>query len=290
MTGARRRPVLVIHGGTGARPDRARAAAIRRSLLRAAAAACAQLKRGSALEAVVSAVRLIEDDPLFNAGTGSVLQADGRARMSASVMDGARGAFGAVLNIERVRHPIDVAARLLEEPGHRVLEGAGAVRYARAHGLRPWNPVTAQRRSNWRRRLNETGAMGTIGAVALDRAGQLAAATSTGGAELAPVGRVSDSGMPVGNFATSTVAISCTGYGQDVIEHGLAVRIAQQMEDGRSLAEAFRLAFTALRRRGGRVGAIAVDRAGRIAWQTTLPALFAVAKIGGKYQIIGDSH
>ena len=269
-------PTLVIHGGTGSKPERTRLARIRASLRAIGAAAAEFLRSHSALETVVYAVRLLEDDPEFNAGTGSALQQDGRARMTASVMDGPRRRFAAVLNIERVRHPVDVASALLEEED-RILAGIGALRFARSRGMRSWDPITPIRRRDWQRRLRDHVSPGTVGAIALDRTGALAAATSTGGKGFERVDRVSDSGLPAGTYATPDAAIACTGIGEDIVDEALAARLAQGVADGATLVSAFARTFPGLRRRRRRLGAIGLDRRGRLAWATTLPVLFELA-------------
>ena len=250
---------------------------MRRSLRAVCEDAYAYLETRSAVDGVRFAVRRLEDDPLFNAGTGSVLQRDGKARMSASIMDGALRRFSAVLNIEGVRHPVDVASALQGEED-RVLAGSGAVRFAREQGIAPWNSVTPVRLHQWQRRVRDRSAQGTVGAIALDVDGRLAAATSTGGKGFERVGRVSDSGLPVGNYADDQVAVSCTGLGEEIVDEALAVRIAQRVADGRSLAQALALTFRELRARERRVGAIGLDRRGRWAASTTLPVLFAVTR------------
>ena len=269
---AERRSVLLIHGGTGSRPSRERITRIRRSLRAICREAYGFLQAHSALEASAYAVQLLEDDPLFNAGTGSVVQEDGRVRMSASVMDGARRRFSGVLIVERVRHPVLVAKALLDGED-RVLAASGAARFARSAGYARWDPLTPARR-------RDRTAQGTVGAVALDRAGRLAAATSTGGKGCERVGRVSDSGLPVGNYATAQAAISCTGHGEEIIDEGVAVRIAQRVDDGAPIGRAFARTFQELRSRRRRVGAIGLDRSGRWVWATTLPVLFAVGQAG----------
>lgn len=272
------RPVLVIHGGAGRRIARGRLARLRRHLRAICDETYDSLESHSALEAVVWAVERLEDDPLFNAGTGSVLQQDGRARMSGSVMDGARARFGGVLNIERVRHPVRVARALLGSPD-RVLAGADATRFARSAGFPSWNPATPARLRAWRR-WHERWAQGTVGAVALDARGRLAAATSTGGKPFARAGRVSDSGLPLGNYADGRVAIACTGLGEDIIEEGLAVRIAQRVADGLTLRRAMALTLRELRSHRRLAGAIGLDRRGRVAFAATLDILLAVARMG----------
>ena len=269
-----RKAVLLIHGGAGLKAAPERLARVHRALRRVGRESYAALRERGALEAVVAAVSRLEDNPLFNAGTGSMLQQDGCARMSASVMDGATRRFASVLNIERVRHPIAVAAALLEEPD-RVLAGEPAMRFARSIGCADWNPVTPERLAQWRTRRR--GAHGTVGAVALDAEGHLAAATSTGGKGFERPGRVSDSGMPVANYADDAAAVACTGIGEDVMDEGLALRIAQRIDEGASTSSAMTEAFRGMRRRARRVGAIALNRCGQWAWATTLPVLWAAA-------------
>ena len=276
-------PVLVLHGGTGFRTEQKRVGPLRRNLRAISARAYEHLKTHNALETVSFAVRLLEDDPLFNAGTGSSLQADGRARMSASIMDGRTLRFAAVLNIERVRHPVLVADALLDEED-RVLAGPGATRYARSKRLGSWNPVTALRRRQWQqRRREQTTGYGTVGALALDADGALAAATSTGGKGFERAGRVSDSGMPVGNYANAEVAVSCTGVGEDIVDEALAARLAQRATDGAPLKKAWAVTFgeTTVRRR--QVGAVGLDRHGQWAWSTTAPLLAAVARTAARW-------
>ncbi len=269
-------PVLVVHGGAGHSTRRSELTRRRRSLRAICESAADYLADHSAVESVVRAVAQLEDDPLFNAGTGSSVQRDGRVRMSAAIMDGRHRRFAAVLNIERVRHPILIAQALLER-SDRVLAGTQATRFARSLGFPSWNPVTTIRLAQWRRQRASEG-HGTVGAVALDRQGHLAAATSTGGKGFELPGRVSDSGLPIGNYADPNVAISCTGIGEDIIDEGLAVRIAQRVADGDSLSRAFRRTFRELAARHRRAGAIGLDRRGRVTWDTTLPVLLAMRR------------
>ncbi len=270
-----RRPVVVIHGGTGWHRGQRQLTRVRQSLRAISRAAYDYLQTHSACDSAVFAVRLLEDDPLFNAGTGSALQQDGRARMSAAVMDGHARRFAAVVNIERVRNPIVVARALLDQPD-RVLAGPEATGFARSLSLPAWNPITALRLRQWRQR--KRGTHGTVGALALDQRGFLAAATSTGGKGFERPGRVSDSGLPVGTYAAREVAISCTGIGEDILEEGLAVRIAEHVRHGHSLAETVRAIQRGLRRDRRRAGAITLDHQGHVAWMTTLPILLAVAQ------------
>ncbi len=271
------RPGLFLHGGAGGRISPERVAAIRRSLEAVCESSFRRLTRHSALATVVFAVRTLEDNPLFNAGTGSVLQQDGRVRMSASVMDGARRRFAAVSNIEGVRNPVCVAQALLAH-ADRVLEGRHASRFAHSSGHGAWNPATPERRRQWRRRLHSPH--GTVGAVAVDMQGRLAAATSTGGKLDARAGRVSDSGTPAGNYADANAAVSCTGMGEEILEEALAARLIEQVAQGVPLPRALEKTFRDLTRRRRRLAAIGLTRRGELSWASTLPILYAVGRTG----------
>ncbi len=246
-----------------------------------------QLSQGlPALEAVVRACRLLEDDPRFNAGTGSVLQSDGQIRMSASLMDGPRRRFSGVINVSRVQHPIDLALAL-QSGADRTLSDQGGAELARELGLPPYDPLTEARLQEWlqERRGESRRAMagvvvespgrGTIGAVALDNYGQLAAATSTGGKGFERLGRVSDSATPAGNYASPAAAVSCTGIGEDIIEECLAARIVIRVEDGADLETAFRRSLAGSQERGRDLGAIGIDARGTIGWGKTSQTLLA---------------
>lgn len=264
-------PVLILHGGAGRSYQnpllRNSVRAKVRAILRAAHA---RLLETDAVEAVCYAVERLENDPHFNAGRGSFLQADGRARLTSSVMDGAAERFAAVLNLEGIANPVRVAQLLLREKD-RVLAGRGALRYAREKGFRPADTRTARSIRRWKRAL-ETGA-DTVGACALDRSGNLASATSTGGRGLERPGRVSDSGMPAANFADSFCAVSATGIGEEIIEQSLAAVICARARDGRDLAKAFARTFSEARRKGRKMGAIGLDRNGRVCRDTTTESL-----------------
>lgn len=276
-------PVLVLHGGTGLKPDNKRLGPIRRNLRAVSAKVHEYLKYHNALESVSYAVRLLEDDPLFNAGTGSTLQEDGRARMSASIMNGATVQFAGVIDIERVRNPVHIADALLDEDD-RLLCGLGATRFARAKGFRAWNVVTAQRRRQWMQRVREaTTGHSTVGAIALDADGRLAAATSTGGRGFERVGRVSDSGTPAGTYANGEAAVSCTGMGEDIMDEVLAARLVQRVTDGMTVKRAFTATFSEMKLRRRRVAAIGLDRHGQWAWETTAPMLAAVARTSTRW-------
>src|SRR5690349_6510138 len=205
---------LALHGGAGewAEPSIPLALA---SLRSTAQSIRAMLELGaSALDAVCHAVALLEDDAVFNAGTGSVLNRDGDVEMDASIMNGSDLRFGAVAAIARVRNPVRVARCVMEQSPHAILAGAGALRFAREHGFEDYDPVTEPARAEHRKRMTR-GSHGTVGAVALDAAGRLAAATSTGGTILKLPGRVGDTPLPgAGTYAGGMAAVSSTGKGE----------------------------------------------------------------------------
>jgi L-asparaginase len=199
-------------------------------------------------------------------------------------MDGRLERFAGVINLEKIKNPILAASALLREDS-RVLSGEGAQKYARALGLKLTDTRTADSVRRWKKNRNcaDVGTIDkgvdTVGAVALDRCGNLASATSTGGRGLERPGRVSDSGMPVANFADSRVAISATGIGEQIIEEGLAIKIATRVRDGMNLKQAFQKTFREVRAKVRRMGAVAVDVRGNIqAFTTTEVMLFAYHK------------
>ncbi|MEE3717013.1 isoaspartyl peptidase/L-asparaginase [Tumidithrix elongata RA019] len=287
-------PKLIIHGGAGSSLEsKGGLEPVRQSLHAVIAAVYPLLLQGeSAIAAVVKACQLLEDDPRFNAGTGSVLQSDGQIRMSASLMDGDRQSFSGVINISRVKNPIELA-QALQTSDDRVLSDYGAAELARELAVPIFNPLTDQRlqewieerKTNFSRKMAEV-AMGTIGAVALDRSGRLCAGTSTGGRGFERIGRVSDSATAAGNYATQMAGVSCTGVGEDIIDEGLATRIVVRVTDGLSLQQAVEKSFDEARSRDRDFGAICLDASGAIAWGKTCAVLFAAYHDGNS---IGDT-
>ncbi len=265
-------PVLIIQGGAGRNlKNFLRAGEIRKKISRILNLAYKKLLKTDALEAVTYAVRLLEDDPEFNAGTGSQLQADGKARLSASIMDGPSLRFAGVINIEKIKNPILVARALLKERD-RILAGEGAFRYAvKKLGLKPTDTRTKESTRRWK--ALGPASYDTVGACALDRQGNLASATSTGGRGLERPGRVSDSAMPVANYASQYCAVSATGIGEEIIDEGVALKIATRVQDRVGLEKAFKKTFDEIRSRARRLGAIGLDSRGNIALDTTTELL-----------------
>ena len=264
--------VLMIHGGAGnlTHKDYSKT---RQALKKIYENEFEYLKTHSALESVVYAVKLLEDCHFFNAGTGSKLQRDGKARMSASVMDGRSQKFSAVLNIENVKNPVQIATYLLHDDDS-VLACHFATQFAREKGFPPYNPVTAQRKKEWQEQRKGLP-YGTVGAVARDRLGHLAAATSTGGKGLERLGRVSDSAMPAGNYANHKAAVSCTGIGEHIINESLASKIVVRVADGLNLKQAFQKSFREVTRNQHEIGAIGVDWKGTVCLAHSTPMIHA---------------
>ncbi|MEH1831814.1 MAG: isoaspartyl peptidase/L-asparaginase [Nostoc sp.] len=299
-------PKLIIHGGAGSSlHGKGGLEAVRRSLHTVVEFVYSLLLSGAtASEAVVQGCQMLEDNPRFNAGTGSVLQSDGQIRMSASLMDGASGRFSGVINISRVKNPIELAQFLQNSPD-RVLSDFGSAELAREMQLPSYNALTDLRLQEWiqERQDNFQSTManvvaepeiletsnagrGTIGVVALDAYARVAAGTSTGGKGFERIGRVSDSAMPAGNYATSNAGVSCTGIGEDIIDECLAPRIVVRVTDGMSLKEAMQRSFGEAHRNKRDLGAIALDVSGAIAWGKTSEILLAAYHDGEK---IGDT-
>ncbi len=252
---------IAVHGGAGRWPEAERGAAVE-GVRRAAEAGWHVLAAGGpALDAVTAAVVALEDDSLFNAGTGAVLNAAGEAEMDAGIMDGSTLACGGVACIRRVRNPVLVARRVMETTDCVLLAGEAATAFAREQGFPDHDPVTGRRRSQW-----AAGAPGTVGAVALDSAGRLAAATSTGGRQGKRAGRVGDSSIPgAGNYATDRAAVSATGVGELMLRTACAKDIADRIADGAAPREAAHAVLGAIEARFGTpIGVICLDGLGRV--------------------------
>ncbi len=254
-------PVLIIHGGAGRRSkDAERSRRIRQKIELILDLSYGKLVNSNALDAVTYAVQMLEDDEDFNAGRGSRLQADGKARLSASIMDGKHEKFAGVINVQNLKNPIQLARMLLKEE-FRVLAGKGALDFAIRRGFKPEDPRTPESIQRWKK--SRVRGMDTVGACALDAAGNLASATSTGGRGYETPGRVSDSGMPVANYANRHCAVSATGIGEQIMDQALAVRVVTRVSDGSTLTEAFQKTFKEVKKNKRLMGAIGLDHKGR---------------------------
>jgi beta-aspartyl-peptidase (threonine type) len=292
---------LVIHGGSGAmRPgklDPDMEACARHGLARALDAGEAVLRTGGhAVGAVEAAARVLEDDPCFNAGRGSVLTAEEEVELDAAIMDGRTRAAGAVAGLKTTRAPISLARRLMAEGPHVFLAGSGADRFGREAGLEQvendWFK-TDERRRQVRELLAQGGfddeiKYGTIGAVAVDQAGHVAAATSTGGLTAKRWGRIGDSPLiGAGTYADDRAcAVSATGSGEYFIRAAAAHELAARVRIGREpLQQALNAVLAEIAELGGKGGLIAVAPSGEAAWGFTTPGMYRGFAAAGERRV-----
>ena len=264
---------LIIHGGffSESSTNNETKVAKQQALLRIVKNSYDYMKTHSAVETVVYATSLLEDDELFNAGIGSQIQSDGKIRMSASLMDSTTMKMSGVINIEEVKNPIQVA-EVLMNVDDRILSGEGATDFARKNGFEKFSTEIPQRRKEYEAKLASTGT-GTVGCVALDSEGRIAVATSTGGKGFEIVGRVSDSATVAGNYCNEFCGVSLTGVGEDIVSGAVAAKIVTRVTDGFSLEKAFEKTFTELKPFDGFAGAIAIDKNGNIFHQDSHPSM-----------------
>ncbi len=293
---------LVVHGGAGTilreKMTPEREAALRAALSEALTVGYQILEKGgTSLDAVEAAVCVLEDSPLFNAGRGSVFTSEGKNEMDAAIMDGATRKAGAVASVQGIKNPIQAARKVMEQTSHVMLVGDGAERFAREQGLQFEDSAyffTQERWDELRRTQEkekeikkEYGSiafphthLGTVGAVAVDRSGNLAAATSTGGLTNKRWGRVGDSPIiGAGTYADNgTCAVSCTGRGEIFIRGAAAYEVAALMRHkGFSVERAAKeVVHEELVDLGGEGtgGLIALDRQGRFAMECNTPGMY----------------
>jgi len=283
---------IAIHGGAGTierskmTPETERN--YRTGLERALAAGYDILKRGgSSLDATEAAVRVLEDDPHFNAGKGSVFTSAGTNEMDAAIMDGKTLAAGAVAALKHVKNPISLARLVMEKSGHVMMDGEGAEAFAKENGIElvdakyfftqeRWDALQKMKAAEKHRTgragkafvITDQDRHGTVGAVALDRNGNLAAATSTGGTTNKRPGRVGDSPIiGAGTYANdATCAVSATGDGEYFIRATVGHDVSALMEyRGMALNEAAQAVLDKVAKLGGTGGLIAIDRQGNVA-------------------------
>src|SRR5438309_4572934 len=282
---------LVIHGGAGT-IERGKMSAegeqqYRAALERALTAGYEILKRGgSSLDASEAAVRVLEDDPHFNAGKGAVFTSAGTNELDASIMDGNTLKAGAVASVKRVKNPVSLARLVMEKSPHVILDCVGAEAFAKENGIELVDPKYFFTQERWdalqkikeaekhggvggkRFFISEDDRHGTVGAVALDTNGNLAAATSTGGMANKLPGRIGDTPViGAGTYANNqTCAVSWTGAGECFLRAGVAHEVSALIEyRGMKLQEAAQMALDAVAKLGGAGGLIAIDKNGEIA-------------------------
>ena len=288
------RPALVVHGGCGTPPpgeEGGRQAACER----AADAGWAVLQAGrSALDAVETAVRALEDEPLLNAGAGAYLQADGVSRLDASIMADDRRA-GAVAQVPLLPHPVSLARYLLEQDAHVMLAGPEALTLAARLGHEVGVVATPARIAYWQEHLDEAcrrldypamaaawkegnPRLGTVGCVANDGRGRLAAATSTGGTGQCYPGRVGDTPIiGAGTYCTPRVGVSMTGVGERILVRLAAKRLADLVDADVPLAEAARRVLDEV---GPGAGLVALDASGEVVERRNTPFMAAARRTG----------
>ncbi len=278
---------VIIHGGffSESSTNNETKVAKQQSLLHIVKDSFDYLKTHTALETVVYAVSLLEDDELFNAGIGSQIQADGKIRMSASLMDGSTMKMSGVINIEEVKNPVQVAQILLNYDD-KVLGGSGATNFARANGFEQFSTEIPQRRSEYEAKL-AAARIGTVGCVALDMNGNIAVATSTGGKGFEIPGRISDSATVAGNYANEFCGVSLTGVGEDIVSGAVAAKIVTRVTDGLTLEKAFEKTFNELKPFDGFAGAIAIDNKGNIYHQDSHPSMVFASFDGENEEVFG---
>jgi beta-aspartyl-peptidase (threonine type) len=288
--------VLVIHGGAGVRPRAEMSHEMRlryeEDLRKALRAGHAALQKGTSLDAIEAAIKVMEDSPLFNAGVGAVFTHDGRIELDASIMEGKEKKAGAVASVTRIKNPISAARAVMEKSEHVLMVGEGAERFALGAGVPEANPVEFWTEDRWKELLEElekekrdrhqAGAQlssparhqfGTVGAVALDRHGNLAAGTSTGGLLNKRHGRVGDSPIiGAGTYAENgACAVSGTGHGEIFIRYAVAheiVSTVKHAKGGVTVGDAAKGVISGLPlEEGGVGGVIALDAQGNAAME-----------------------
>jgi beta-aspartyl-peptidase (threonine type) len=283
---------LVLHGGAWNIPDDL-VEPHRKGLRVAIKAGWGVLKKGgSAVDAVVESIGIMEDDETFDAGRGSFINAAGEVELDASIMDGSTFKAGAVAAVQNIRHPIALARKVMEESEHVMLVGMGASRFAREHGINLCGQddlITQRELERWRSLQGETGfktrdafrkrehPTGTVGAVALDTRGNIASGTSTGGTPNKYPGRVGDSPLiGCGTYADNLVGgVSTTGWGEAMIKVVMAKTVIDLMDrhgsdPERAVVEGLKMLE---RKAGGFGGVIAINNAGKVAIAYNTPRM-----------------
>ncbi|BAA29304.1 isoaspartyl peptidase/L-asparaginase family protein [Pyrococcus horikoshii] len=277
---------IIVHGGAGTIKKEERIPKVIEGVKEAVIVGWKELRKGSALDAVEEAIKVLEDNPIFNAGTGSVLTIDGKVEMDAAIMRGKTLEAGAVAGIWGVKNPISVARKVMEKTDHVLLVGEGAVKFARLMGFPEYNPITEERIEQWKE-LKEKLMKGeikywkklgelikeypevlrsTVGAVAFDGE-EIVAGTSTGGVFLKMFGRVGDTPIiGAGTYANEVAGASCTGLGEVAIRLALAKTATDFVRLGMDAQAASNAAISLATKYFGKdtMGIIMVDAAGNV--------------------------
>jgi beta-aspartyl-peptidase (threonine type) len=266
------RPAIIVHGGAGRIKNEELPQRLR-GCKEAALAGWQILKQGgSALDAAEAAVVVLEDNPLFNAGTGSTLNSLGEVEMDAAIMEGETLSVGAVAAVQGIKNPIKLARRVMEDGRHVLLAGESARSFARQSGFPECSPdalIVEAERKRWEEKH------GTVGCVALDNGGKIAVATSTGGIFNKLPGRVGDSPLPgCGTYADEYAGISCTGNGEAIIRICMAKSAVEFLKHGADPRSAADQALILLAKKtASTAGLIIIDRQGRIGYARNTPCM-----------------
>lgn len=274
MTNAK--PALIVHGGAGQIRDDSLPERLDGCKAAALAAWDILAQNGSALDAAEAAVMVLEDNPLFNAGTGSTLNQIGNVEMDAAIMDGYLLRVGAVAAVQRIKNPIKLARRVMEDGRHVILGSEGALMFAREIGFPECSPeslIVEHERKRWAEKY------GTVGCVVLDANGKIAVATSTGGIFNKLPGRIGDSPLPgCGTYADDRGGVSCTGFGEAIIRVVLGKTAIDFLAEGIDPNAAARKSLELLEAKtGAQAGLIMIDCHGRIGYArntTHMPVCF----------------
>lgn len=289
MPKKKNRPVIVVHGGAWDIPKKTWPEHIEGCRKGCQTGFVILQSGGTALDAVEAAVRQLESDPTFDAGCGSFLNEDGEVELDASIMDGTTLKAGAVAAVRRLLHPVTLARKIMDETDHLLLVGTGAEKFARKIGMKPCPTsalLTGRELALWKKLKKRESfhahsvfagrPKGTVGAVALDSHGNLAAATSTGGTPHKMAGRVGDTPViGAGTYADNILGVvSCTGWGEGIMRIGLARRVLNYLENGTSASGAVRKGVEEMRQRvDGYGGVILVTPKGQIGLYHNTPRM-----------------
>ena len=287
LIGKSREPLLILHGGAG--PMDPSIQGVNEATEALECAARQVLHMGAKdLELVVRSLEQLENNPLFNAGFGAALQADGKPRLSAALMNGARQSFSGVISISDIRHPSRLAWAL-QDASSRVLTAPGHEKLSKKLKLSPENLINPPRLAAWEQNRREAAfSSDTVGALVWNGQ-QLFAGTSTGGRGFEEPGRVSDSATVAGTYATPFAAVSATGIGEEIVDDALAARLETRMRDGMTLEQACQKTYDEATRMQRSYGWIACDAEGSFAVAYTTDVMsYLVINLSG--EVLASSH
>jgi len=266
---------IIIHSGLGKITNIDKRLNVEKLLIEIINQSYNQLMKNGARSAVVHAIKLLEDNPLFNAGTGSKLQSDGKVRMSASLMTNDDCKFNAIINISNVKNPIEIANKLHKNK-HQILAADGAIIFSRLNGFQYYNPITKERLAEFKeKKINKYG---TVGAVAIDNNKIICVGSSTGGVGNETVGRVSDTPTIAGAYVNNLCGVVTSGIGEQIINLGVASKICNFTEITKNLKESVQTIISQGVSRAYEFGLISLNNDETIIVSSTIQELFYASK------------